>query len=108
MFLFLLSLPGVPPTAGFVAKFAVILSAVRGGHVVLAVVAVMCSVVSAFFYLRVAVMMYMMEPQGAAPARVPGAGAAALPGRALVTIFCGKFPQNFQTLRLSPSLWKIA
>ena len=44
MFLFLLSLTGIPPTAGFAAKFAVILSAVRAGYLVLAVLAVMCSV----------------------------------------------------------------
>jgi NADH-quinone oxidoreductase subunit N len=55
LFLFLLSLTGIPPTAGFTAKFAVILSVVRAGHIVLAVFAVLCSVVSAVFYLRVAV-----------------------------------------------------
>ena len=54
MLLFLLSLTGIPPTAGFVAKFVVILSAVRAGHVALAVLAVACSVVSAFVYMRVA------------------------------------------------------
>src|SRR6266705_4947652 len=71
MFLFLLSLTGIPPTAGFTAKFAVILSAVRAGYTGLAVLAVLCSVVSAFFYLRVAVLMYMTEPQGTAPGRLP-------------------------------------
>ena len=59
MFLFLLSLTGIPPTAGFVAKFAVILSAVRAGYVGLAVLAVLCTAVSAFFYLRIAVLMRM-------------------------------------------------
>ena len=39
-----------------------ILSAMRADHIVLAVLAVLCSVVSAFFYLRVAVLMYMAEP----------------------------------------------
>src|SRR5205807_2032300 len=48
MFLFLLSLTGIPPTAGFTAKFAVILSAVRAGYTGLAVLAVLCSVVFAF------------------------------------------------------------
>ena len=50
MLLFLLSLTGIPPTAGFVAKFVVILSAVRAGHLALAVLAVACSVISAFVY----------------------------------------------------------
>jgi NADH-quinone oxidoreductase subunit N len=57
MLLFLLSLTGIPPSAGFAAKFAVIQSAVQAGHYVLAVLAVLCTVVSAFFYLRVAVLM---------------------------------------------------
>ena len=71
MLLFLLSLTGIPPTAGFAAKFVVILSVVRAGHVWLAVLAVACSVVTAFVYLRVAVLMYMQEPQSPAPPRFP-------------------------------------
>ena len=74
MLLFLLSLTGIPPTAGFAAKFVVILSVVRAGHVWLAVLAVVCSVVAAFVYLRVAVLMYMKEPQEPAPSRFPGGG----------------------------------
>lgn len=92
MLLFLLSLTGIPPTAGFVAKFTVILSAVRSGHIVLAVLAVLCSVVSAFFYLRVAVLMYMAESQEAAPRRLSVPVSAALALAAVVTIVGGIFP----------------
>jgi NADH-quinone oxidoreductase subunit N len=92
LFLFLLSLTGIPPTAGFVAKFAVILAAVGQGHVGLAVLAVLCSVVSAFFYLRIAVYMYMTEPSGEAPGRFPAAISAALVVAAVVTIIGGVFP----------------
>jgi NADH-quinone oxidoreductase subunit N len=92
LFLFLLSLTGIPPTAGFVAKFAVILAAVGQGHVGLAVLAVLCSVVSAFFYLRIAVHMYMTEPSGEAPGRFPAAISAALVVAAVVTIIGGVFP----------------
>ena len=95
MFLFLLSLTGIPPTAGFAAKFAVILTAVQAGHVVLAVLAVLCSVVSAFFYLRVAVLMYMTEPQEAGPPRLPAAVSAALTVAAIVIIVGGIFPDLF-------------
>jgi NADH-quinone oxidoreductase subunit N len=102
MFLFLLSLTGIPPTAGFAAKFAVILSAVRAGYIVLAVVAVMCSVVSAFFYLRVAVLMYMTEPQGPAPVRLPVAVSAALVIAAFVTIAGGIFPGAFTAWTVPP------
>ena len=92
MLLFLLSLAGIPPTAGFAAKFVVILSVVRAGHTWLAVLAVACSVVTAFVYLRVAVLMYMKEPQEPAPSRFPVAVSAALAAAALVTVIGGIFP----------------
>jgi NADH-quinone oxidoreductase subunit N len=102
MFLFLLSLTGIPPTAGFTAKFGVILSAVRTGHTVLAVLAVVCSVISAFFYLRVAVLMFMAEPQGSAPAHFPAAVSAALAVAAFVTIVGGIFPGVFAAWAVPP------
>jgi NADH-quinone oxidoreductase subunit N len=95
MFLFLLSLTGIPPTAGFAAKFGVILSAVQSGHLFLAVLAVLCSVVSAFFYLRVAVLMFMTDAQESAPARFPVAVSVALVLAAFVTIAGGVFPGTF-------------
>jgi len=102
MLLFLLSLTGIPPTAGFAAKFGVILSAVRAGHVALAVLAVLCSVVSAFFYLRVAVLMYMTEPQGLAPGRLPAAVFAALAVAAAVIVVGGIFPDVFAAWTTPP------
>jgi NADH-quinone oxidoreductase subunit N len=102
MLLFLLSLTGIPPTAGFTAKFSVILSVVRAGHIGLAVLAVLCSVVSAFFYLRIAVLMYMTEPQGSVPGRFPAAVSAALAVAGLVTIIGGIFPGTFATWTVPP------
>ena len=102
MFLFLLSLTGIPPTAGFAAKFAVILNAVRAGYVALVVLAVVCSVVSAFFYLRVAVLMYMAEPEGSAPGRLSVAVSAALAVAAVVTIIGGIFPDTFVAWTVPP------
>jgi NADH-quinone oxidoreductase subunit N len=102
MLLFLLSLTGIPPTAGFAAKFAVILSAVRAGYVGLAVLAVLCSVVSAFFYLRVAVLMYMTEPQGLAPGRLGAAVSTALALAAVVIIVGGIFPDTLAGLITPP------
>ena len=95
MFLFMLSLTGIPPTAGFAAKFGVILSVVRSGHIFLAVLAVLCSVVSAFFYLRVAVLMFMTDAQESAPSRFPAAVSAAVVLAAFVTIVGGIFPGTF-------------
>ena len=102
MLLFLLSLTGIPPTAGFTAKFAVILSIVRAGHILLALLAVLCSVVSAFFYLRVAVLMFMAEPHGSAAERFPPAVSAALVIAAMVTIIGGIFPGTFATWTVPP------
>ncbi|HEY7680801.1 MAG TPA: NADH-quinone oxidoreductase subunit N [Terriglobia bacterium] len=102
MLLFLMSLTGLPPTAGFVAKFVVILSVVRAGHTLLAVLAVICAVVSAFFYLRVAVIMYMKEPQAPAPSRYPVAVFAALALAALVTLVGGIFPGLVVPWAVSP------
>jgi NADH-quinone oxidoreductase subunit N len=102
MLLFLMSLTGIPPTAGFAAKFVVILSAVRAGYVPLAVLAVACSVVSAFFYMRVAVLMYMKEPKEPAPSRFPVAIFAALAVAALVTLIGGVSPGSLARWAVSP------
>ncbi len=59
---FLLSLAGFPPTAGFLAKFYVFSAAVRQNLVPLVVVGVLASLVSVFYYLRIIVYMYMREP----------------------------------------------
>ncbi|HEX9124223.1 MAG TPA: NADH-quinone oxidoreductase subunit NuoN [Actinomycetota bacterium] len=61
--LFLLSMAGIPPTAGFIAKVEVFRAAVGAGHWELALVGVLASVVAAFFYIRVMVLMYMQDPQ---------------------------------------------
>jgi NADH-quinone oxidoreductase subunit N len=61
MTIFLLSLGGFPPTAGFIAKWYVFSAAVGAGYYGLAVIGVLSSVVSVFFYLRIVVMMYMSE-----------------------------------------------
>jgi len=58
---FLLSLAGFPPTAGFLAKFYVFGAAVREGHVWLAVAAVLASLVSVAYYLKIVVVMYMQD-----------------------------------------------
>jgi NADH-quinone oxidoreductase subunit N len=62
MTVFLLSLAGIPPTAGFIAKVTVFSAAIGAGNWPLAVVGVVASVVAAYFYLRVIVYMYMREP----------------------------------------------
>jgi NADH-quinone oxidoreductase subunit N len=102
MLFFLMSLTGIPPTAGFAAKFVVILSVVRAGHIGLAVLAVACSVVSAFFYMRIAVFMYMREPQESAPLRFSAPVFAALLVAALVTLIGGVSPGSLAPWAVSP------
>ena len=60
--LFMISLAGIPGTVGFMAKFHLFRAAVWGGEVVLTIVAVMTSLVSVYYYLRLPVVMYMREP----------------------------------------------
>jgi NADH-quinone oxidoreductase subunit N len=62
--LFLLSLAGIPPTAGFIAKVGVFSAATEAGAWALALIGVIASVAAAFFYLRVIVLMFMREPEG--------------------------------------------
>ena len=62
MTIFLLSLGGLPPLAGFVAKFFIFSAALKEGYVILVIIAVLNSAISFYYYLRVIVFMYMKEP----------------------------------------------
>jgi len=57
----MLSMAGIPPMAGFFAKFYILLSIIKAGYVPLAVLAVMTSIISAFYYLRIIKIMYFDE-----------------------------------------------
>jgi len=91
--LFLISLAGVPISAGFVGKFYLFAAAINGGYVVLAIVGMVMSVVSAYYYLRVVVAMYMRDTLGEeAWAPVSPAAALALGLAALVILGLGVYP----------------
>jgi NADH-quinone oxidoreductase subunit N len=75
MTFFLLSLGGFPPTAGFIAKWYVFSAAVGAGFYGLAIIGVLTSVVSVYYYLRIVVMMYMSE-RDARPVPPPVTGVA--------------------------------
>jgi len=95
MTLFLLSLVGIPPLAGFWAKVFIIQAAVAvGGWLnVLAVLTVINAALAAFYYLRVVVYMWMREaPEGAAPATVGGATQTGLWVAAVLTLALGIVP----------------
>ena len=71
MMVLLLSLAGVPPMMGFAAKFAVLQAVLSTGAIWLTVLAVMFSLIGAFYYLRVVKVMWFDEPVDTAPISVP-------------------------------------
>ncbi|AZO22469.1 MULTISPECIES: NADH-quinone oxidoreductase subunit N [unclassified Mesorhizobium] len=98
MLLYLFSLAGIPPTAGFFAKFYVLVALVERGFVMLAVIAVLLSAVAAYFYIRIVMVIYMREPEGAfVPALTPSVRAT-LAFTAAGTIGIGLFPAWFLRL----------
>jgi NADH-quinone oxidoreductase subunit N len=91
--IFLLSLIGVPLTGGFFGKFYIFKSALDADLVWLAVLGLLTSVVAAYYYLRIIVVMYMHEPEDTSelpPLR--GALSLALYASALGTLLLGVFP----------------
>jgi len=93
--LFMLALTGIPPLSGFWAKYYVFLAGIEAGLTWLVVVAVISSVISAFFYLRVLVVAYLQEPAGETE---PAAGRAPALGLALglagvLTVAIGLAPE---------------
>ena len=79
MALFMFSLAGVPPTAGFMGKLYIFNAAIQANYVGLAIIGVLNSVVSAFYYLRITVVMYMDQGESEpAPDRLAPALALAV------------------------------
>jgi NADH-quinone oxidoreductase subunit N len=94
MTLLLMSMAGIPLTAGFTAKFFVFRAAFHAGGP-LVVIALLASAVAAFYYLRIIVMMFFAEPPENAPTiAIPGwSTTAALTLGVLATVVLGVFPQ---------------
>jgi NADH-quinone oxidoreductase subunit N len=88
------SLAGIPPTAGFIAKFAVFSAALRAGEVTLALVGIASALVAVFFYLRIVVVLYMKdstEPSEVRSLNTPEILALVLPSAVIVLL--GVYPQ---------------
>jgi NADH-quinone oxidoreductase subunit N len=93
MSLFLISLTGIPGTAGFIAKFVVFAAAVNAGLIWLAILGVLMSVVSVYYYLRILVVMYMHEPpEEAERIEISSGEIAVLAVCAFGVLFFGIFP----------------
>jgi NADH-quinone oxidoreductase subunit N len=101
MTVFLLSLGGLPPTAGFIGKWYIFTAAVEGSYYWLAIIGVLTSVVSVFFYLRIVVMMYMTEgPAEAAAQPLSRPGIAALAIAVAAVLYLGVLPARVLDIAL--------
>jgi NADH-quinone oxidoreductase subunit N len=95
MTIFLLSLGGFPPMAGFIAKWYVFTAAIKAGYTGLAIIGVLTSVVSVFFYLRIVVMMYMTPRETARVVLpVPAVAGGALVVSAVLIFYLGILPSR--------------
>ena len=93
MTFFLLSLGGFPPTAGFIAKWYVFSAAIGSGYYGLAIIGVLSSVVSVFFYLRIVVMMFMTERDARpVPAPITAVAMAGLVLSLIGVLYLGVLP----------------
>jgi NADH-quinone oxidoreductase subunit N len=94
MLIFLLSLAGIPPLAGFWGKYFIFLSLIESGHYALASLGVLYSVFGLYYYLKIANAMFMNQPEeGALP--VSWSMRAALGVTGFATLFIGILPDRF-------------
>jgi NADH-quinone oxidoreductase subunit N len=100
MTIFLLSLGGLPPTAGFIGKWYIFSAAVQEGHYWLAIIGVLTSVISVFFYLRIVVMMYMTEGSNIVRPRVTATAIAGLALAMIAVLYLGVLPAGALDLAL--------
>ena len=98
MLLVMFSLAGIPPTVGFYAKLAVLQAAVAAHMAWLAVVAVVFSLIGAFYYLRVVKLMYFDEPLDTKPLAADTGTRVLLSVNGAVLLFLGLLPGALMTL----------
>lgn len=94
MALFMFSLSGIPPFAGFFGKYYVFAGAVEAGYTWLAIIGVLMSVVSAYYYLRLVVVMYFQDGETASAGATDAYGFAALVIAAVALLGFGILPST--------------
>ena len=106
MMIFMVSLAGIPPTAGFIGKLYIFMAAVNAGLVWLAVVGLIFAAVSAFYYLRVVMVMYMCEPDQKCETRLALSPTATVVLACAVAgvIFLGIYPAPLVSVTLSSAI----
>jgi NADH-quinone oxidoreductase subunit N len=98
MLIFLLSLAGIPPTAGFIAKYYLFAAAIETGHNVLAVIAVLNAAISVYFYLRIVVSMFMRDATEKTGMTFAPGLTMALGVALIITMLIGVYPDPFIAL----------
>ena len=100
MLILMFSLAGIPPTAGFYAKLAVLSAAVNAGQIWIAVAAVVLSLIGAFYYLRIVKLMYFDEPNEPSPVAARRSFRIALSANGIALLLFGLWPQSLMELCL--------
>ncbi len=95
MLIFLLSLAGIPPTAGFIGKYFIFLSLIETGHYYLAVLGVVYSVVALYYYFRIVVAMFMKKATDSIPLATSPGLTIALGVTIAMTLLIGVYPEPF-------------
>src|SRR5467141_3130565 len=95
MLIFLLSLAGIPPLAGFYGKYFIFLSLIESRHYVLASLAVLYAVFGLYYYMRIANQMFMREALDKTPLPISAGMRVALGVTAFATVYIGIFPEQF-------------
>ena len=96
--LFLISLAGIPLTGGFLGKFYLFSAAIQKGYVGLAIVGVLNSVISVYYYFRVMMVMYMREPEETGIEMIPVTTLAVIAIAAAAVLWLGIFPTSILNL----------
>jgi NADH-quinone oxidoreductase subunit N len=104
MAVFMISLAGVPPSAGFIAKLLIFKAAIGAQAYVLAVVGVLTSALGAYYYLRVVVYMYMRAPEAGDEPVLSPALTVALTASALAVVVLGVGPESVAALARAASV----
>jgi NADH-quinone oxidoreductase subunit N len=98
MMLLMLSMAGIPPTVGFYAKFSVLNAIIQTGHTWLAVVAVLFSLIGAFYYLRIIKLMYFDAPESHVPIAIESDTGLLITLNGLGVLFLGLMPGSLMSI----------
>jgi NADH-quinone oxidoreductase subunit N len=95
LLIFMLSLAGIPPLAGFVGKYFILLGLIQTGHYYLALIGALYIVPALYYYFRVVVHAWLRDPSGELTVNVSAGQSVALAIMGAVTVFAGVYPEPF-------------